>query len=186
MAEPMTRLTLVPHRQTLKSPINTVTAEICLDKSKAAQIRFVVTGGIGRLRLPAAAPSAHADNLWRETCFEAFIAPCAETNYFELNFSPSTQWAAYRFSSYRQGMDRAAECPAPEIAVKKSTIRFELRARIGLDWIKPPAPWKIGLSTILMDVSGEISYWALAHSAGKPDFHDRSSFVHVLNEKAGS
>ena len=35
----------------------------------------------------------------------------------------------------------------------------------------PPKPWSIGLSAIIEEEDGTISYWALAHPPGRPDFH---------------
>ena len=35
----------------------------------------------------------------------------------------------------------------------------------------PPKPWSLGLSAILEEADGTISYWALAHPPGRPDFH---------------
>ena len=38
----------------------------------------------------------------------------------------------------------------------------------------------MGLSAILEEQGGTISYWALAHPAGKPDFHDAACFAVAL------
>ena len=35
----------------------------------------------------------------------------------------------------------------------------------------PPRPWRVGMSAILEEEDGTISYWALAHPPGRPDFH---------------
>ena len=64
---------------------------------------FFVEAPPARLRLPAAAPPERTDGLWEATCFELFLLD-ANGGYFEFNFSPSGQWAAYRFDAYREGM----------------------------------------------------------------------------------
>jgi hypothetical protein len=58
--------------------------------------------------------ASRTDELWKQTCFEAFVGSPAEESYFEFNFSPSTQWAAYGFDSYRAGM-RDVDIEAPTI-----------------------------------------------------------------------
>src|SRR6185437_4877761 len=78
-------------------------------------LSYVVHGDIGALRLPAVTASKRSDELWRHTCFEAFVGTAAGAPYYELNFAPSTQWAAYRFGSYRDGMRVATEFSAPRI-----------------------------------------------------------------------
>jgi hypothetical protein len=37
--------------------------------------------------------------------------------------------------------------------------------------------WRLGLSAIIEEASGQRSYWALAHPPGKPDFHHPDSFA---------
>src|SRR5215510_4047227 len=61
-------------------------------------LSYVVHGDIGGLRLPPVTAAARGDELWRQTCFEAFVGTAAGAPYYEFNFAPSTRWAAYRFS----------------------------------------------------------------------------------------
>jgi hypothetical protein len=39
------------------------------------------------------------------------------------------------------------------------------------------APWRLGLSAVIEDTRGSLSYWALAHPPGKPDFHHADGFA---------
>src|SRR5271167_461912 len=65
---------------------------------------YEVTGAIGDLYLPAPISPTRADELWRRTCFEAFVRPRTGEAYVEFNFAPSRAWAAYGFSGYRAGL----------------------------------------------------------------------------------
>ena len=38
-------------------------------------------------------------------------------------------------------------------------------------------PLRLGLSAVIEDDSGKLSYWALKHPSGKPDFHHPDTFV---------
>jgi hypothetical protein len=35
----------------------------------------------------------------------------------------------------------------------------------------------VGLAAVIEDVSGDLSYWALAHLSDKPDFHHPDGFA---------
>jgi hypothetical protein len=37
-----------------------------------------------------------------------------------------------------------------------------------------------GIAAIIEDEHGTLSYWALAHAAGEPDFHDPATFTLAL------
>ncbi|MBI1251562.1 MAG: hypothetical protein GC189_08835 [Alphaproteobacteria bacterium] len=80
----------------------------------ALSLVYRVTGDIGAIAWPTVSPSLRTDELWKRTCFEAFLRADGGDAYIELNFSPSTQWAAYRFDGYRAGV-RAFDVAAPII-----------------------------------------------------------------------
>ena len=134
-------------------------------------VRFRLTGAIDRILLPAPARSARRDELWRHSCFELF-ARGAGPAYAEVNLAPSTEWAAYRFDDYRAGMASLA-MPDPEIAVSRAADVLELAARLHL----ADRPHAIGVSAVIEEADGRISYWALAHPPGAPDFHHPDCFA---------
>ncbi len=71
-------------------------------------LRYRVTGPVRSLRLPPTAALQRTDGLWRTTCFEVFVGRPGR-GYYEWNLSPSTQWAAYGFEAYREGMAAVLE-----------------------------------------------------------------------------
>src|SRR5262245_63050261 len=73
-------------------------------KAGAIVLRYVLDADLDKLRVPEVTTPARADGLWRHTCFEIFIRKPQSASYCELNFSPSGEWAAYRFAGYRSGM----------------------------------------------------------------------------------
>ena len=157
--------------------------EVAQARADRLVLSYVVTGNATNIRLPAFAVPARVDALWRHTCFEAFVGACGQTEYYEFNFAPSTQWAAYRFISYRTGMVAAAEIGTPLIEVQSAPDRFTLRATLDLGFLSAlprAARWRLGLSAVIEETSGDLSYWALAHPPGRPDFHHTACFVHEL------
>jgi hypothetical protein len=134
-------------------------------------LRYVARGSIADVAVPAPSASKRTDELWKHTCFEAFVRAPGGEAYREFNFSPSTQWAAYAFDGYRVGM-RALEA-TPHIEVRRDPQALELLAVLRLG----ARPWRLALSAVIEEVSGRRSYWALAHPPGKPDFHHADSFA---------
>lgn len=143
-------------------------------------LRYFVTGNPADLRMPSATMPARADELWRHSCFEAFVRAGPSTAYYEFNFAPSTQWAAYRFKGYRSEMSAARNIGSPRIEVRSEGGAYELRASLALDGL-PDLPgdavWRVGLSAVIEEVTGGMSCWALAHPPGKPDFHHSDCFA---------
>jgi hypothetical protein len=140
------------------------------------RLRYRLSGA-GGVALPSPGASERTDELWRHTCFEAFVRAEGREGYVEVNLSPSTQWAAYGFDGYRQGM-RPANVPPPRIEVRRGVGRFELDSRLelhgfGLDDLD----WRVGLCAVVEETGGGLSWWALKHPPGKPDFHHRDCFA---------
>src|SRR5580704_17567206 len=168
------RHTLRLHPDSRCAAATRIEVDIARPRPGSLILSYIVSGRIGDLRLPPVAAAARADELWRHTCFEAFVRPSAGPGYYEFNFSPSTQWAAYQFSGYRSGMRVATEIAAPRIEVRSRGESYTLQAALELD---PLSPWRLGLSAVLEETNGRKSYWALAHPPGKADFHHSDCFA---------
>lgn len=144
----------------------------------ALRAGFVLDGDLAQLKIPPRQQhSRRGENLWQHTCFEIFIARHGMPGYYEYNFSPSGEWAAYSFASYRAGGPLADDSLAPQLKINRSGDRLELDCLIGLDPLSlGGARLSIGLSAVIEDAQGSLSFWALHHPAQKPDFHHRDSF----------
>lgn len=143
-------------------------------------LRYHVEAVLNEIILPGPAGSIRQDGLWQSTCFEIFARRPDAAEYIELNFSPSSNWAAYHFDDYRLGMDEQAVATTPEIYLDASESHVALEAELVL-----PQPWgtveiEIALSAIIEETDGAKSYWALAHPPGAPDFHHPDCFAFML------
>lgn len=177
-------------RQALKlhpdSPCSAATdieVDVARPRAGCLVLCYFVTGKIGDLRMPPVMADARTDELWQHTCFEAFIGTSENAAYYEFNFAPSTQWAAYRFSSYRSGKHVATKISAPRIEVQSRPEYYTLQAALELDrlpGLPRDAVWRLALSAVIEEVSGRQSYWALAHPPGKADFHHSDCFAYEL------
>jgi hypothetical protein len=112
------------------------------------------------------------DGLWQTTCFEIFFQRIDGT-YIELNFSPSSQWAAYQFESYREGM-APLDIDPPSILYLTDDGQPYISITVDL----PDAlNGTLAVSAIIEETNGTKSYWALRHPPGKPDFHHPDCFA---------
>ena len=138
------------------------------------RLRYRAEGALAGLLIPQPASQSRTDGLWQHTCFEAFLRVGGDDGYSEYNLAPSTEWAAYAFTSYRNEMRIIADASL-SIDVTRSDAVLELVAEI--HDLPPDAPWQLALSAVMEETSGRRSYWALAHPKGKPDFHHSDCFA---------
>jgi hypothetical protein len=177
------RQALALHPDSRCAAVTRIEVEAARPRPRALLLRYLVTGAIRDIRLPPAAAPARVDGLWRSTCFEAFLRAPPSEAYCEFNFAPSTEWAAYRFDSYREGMRAEGGIAAPRLEIEASGERLSLSASLdlaGVPDLPGDAAWRLGLSAVIEEADGRKSYWALAHPPGRPDFHRADCFLHEL------
>jgi hypothetical protein len=160
--------------------VASIDVQIAHPRAGVLELSYIVAGQMSNIGMPAAAANVRSDGLWRHTCFEAFIHASPNAGYYELNFSPSGQWAAYQFSSYRRGMRAANEITKVPIEMRSGPDSCALQTSLSLDQFRDlprDRSWRLGLSAVIEDATGKVSYWALVHPPGKPDFHHADSFA---------
>jgi hypothetical protein len=178
---------LLPHPSTPDEALSSITVEVDSPTSDLLVLYYRVTGDIDRIALPAQASSKAQDQLWKHTCFEAFISLPDSEGYLEFNFSPSSQWAAYRFADYRQGVHPVNLTPPPRVICRRREGELDIDVDLNLqsipeltDAIRNGRELRLAVSAVIENDQGQICYWALAHPPGKPDFHHRDGFALVL------
>ena len=148
--------------------------------SDELHMKYFLNGDIPQIRIPLASTPCIGTQLWQHTCFEAFIAAPGEPGYYEFNFSPSRDWAAYRFDDYRTNMSVATLQGAPRLEVHGGDERLELTARVplaGLALLAGEPQLRLALAAVSEAAGGRLTYWAVQHAPGKPDFHHPDGFV---------
>lgn len=177
---PVYTAALTPHPETSSEAVHGIEVRVSwlqTGQDGALVLTYTLTGDCAKLRIPPPRSPARVDGLWRHTCFEAFIAIPGDSAYRECNFSPSGEWAGYRFRGYRNRVTLVEEDPAPQLAMRGTEQSLELDVRVLLS---PPftiQPLRLALSAVIEDRLGVLSYWALRHPPGKPDFHHAEAFV---------
>src|SRR6202047_5057171 len=174
---------LVAHPDTSHHPVSGIAVEVRLASAATLVCNYSLHGDVGRVRVSGAGAGHRSDGLWQHTCFEAFVAAPGVAGYYEFNFSPTLDWAAYQFTDYRDGMAPANLTHAPGLQVRRSSDQFELTATVHLGGLTPlcDAPaLRLALAAVIEDHRGGLSYWALEHPPGEPDFHHPDSFPLAL------
>lgn len=148
-------------------------------RSNTLLIDYRLLGRLAELSIaPPAATPARKNELWQETCFELFLACRDFPSYWEFNLSPAGHWNVYRFSSYRQEMKEEDAFERLSFSVRSEpealliALELDLGAIIGAERVV-----EAGVSAVIKQKGGEISYWALAHRGPKADFHRRDGFI---------
>ncbi|MBS0385222.1 MAG: DOMON-like domain-containing protein [Proteobacteria bacterium] len=173
------RVSLTPHPDTPCAAVTRLSVDVVRDRRGRLILSYVGEIASETLLLPTPVAPDRTDGLWRHTCFEMFVR-ISDQAYVEVNLSPSTQWAAYIFDDYREGMS-VLEIMTPRIMTTGGRPpRYELRASVDLSSIPALAAaksWQLALTAVIEETDGAKSYWALKHPPGKPDFHHVDGFA---------
>jgi hypothetical protein len=182
---------LTAHVATQSAAIQSLSARITVTEPHLLTVHFCLQADMARIRASdETAVPGRADGLWKHTCFEAFLRPGDSRGYYEFNFSPAKQWAAYHFDAYREGMTavqffnepagNAAFRNGPQIRVRTESGRLDLEATVPLPLSvtagAAPAA-RLAVTAVVEEDNGSLSYWSARHPPGKPDFHHPDSFA---------
>ena len=148
-------------------------------RSNTLALRYSLLGPLAELLIPAMAKiPARKNKLWKETCFELFLAVRRSPTYWEFNLSPAGHWNVYRFAAYRHGMKEEKVFTSMDFTVQRQSESLLLDVEVNLDEIiQEKQSLEIGLSAVIALRGGELTYWALTHGGKQADFHRRDSFV---------
>jgi hypothetical protein len=171
---------LLAHPSTPNDAVRSLGVYLRAEEPGVLVFEYSLDADMSRVRVPLSGAGARADALWKHTCFEAFVAPADAPGYHEFNFSPSLDWAIYRFSTYREGMSPAEMVRGPEISVRQGAEGLELQSSVRLEHLadlRDARRLRIALAAVIEDENGRLSYWGLRHPPGKPDFHHPNGFA---------
>jgi hypothetical protein len=188
--DPVHTVTLNCHPETPTDAVRGIAARVSRTPGAELAVSYILDGDLDRLRVPAPRAPRSVSRLWEHTCCEIFIARKGLPAYYEFNLSPSGEWMAYAFDGYRsrRAGELHTEGLAPEVAVRGTASLLELDAVIRLDrlpTVHSNAPLSLALSAVIEDSDGALSYWALRHPPGKPDFHHPAAFALHLEKAVG-
>ena len=169
---------LEPHPAHRPLAISAISARIIGMDETWLRVRWRIESA-QQLVVPPFAGKGRADELWRTTCFELFLQPEGGAAYVEFNLSPSERWAAYDFASWREGRADRPMPREPECTLRQGDTMAVFDAAIPRGGV-PEGDCAMAFGAVIEEQGGVISYWALAHPEGKPDFHVAACFTSRL------
>ena len=183
----MPSLSLICYPSAPDTSVRRIAVRVRRMRGGTLALAYRIEGDAERVRWPPPRPPRRADELWRHTCCELFLAERGRAGYHEFNFAPSTEWAIYRFQAYREGMAVVENAGRLRVASRVRADRLELTAAIDLGALSPRltgADLRLAVSAVIEAADGRCSYWALRHPPGRPDFHHPDGFALALDRLA--
>jgi hypothetical protein len=180
---PLHRIFLSAHPTTQSESIQRLDVQLSLQSPRLVTLIYTLRADMSRIRVGTEVAPGPADGLWKHTCFEVFMQPGESRGYYEFNFSPTKQWAVYRFDAYREGMTPMDLATPPDISTRKSDDCLELHATFALPFSADAGAarrTKLALAAVVEEESGRLCYWSGRHPQGKPDFHHSDGFAFEL------
>src|SRR5579863_6076666 len=147
-------IVLTVHPSTPNDAVRSLGVRLRAEKPDILVFHYSLAADMSRVRVPALGVGGPADALWKHTCFEAFVAAADAPGYHEFNFSPSHDWAIYRFSAYREGMAPVEVGRAPDISVRRGEDGLELQSAVRLGHmadLRDARQLRIALAAVIED-----------------------------------
>lgn len=166
---------LVSHREASNLRVTTT---VHLNQ-KSIALSFLIKGELEGYSFPPEAKQRRANELWKATCFELFLANSKHEAYYELNFSSSFSWNFYRLSAYRAELEEMALLSSPKIEIMRKEdevqVFFELALEAGF-----LAQFDLyNVAVVLLKKENERGFWSLKEMREAPDFHCRENFLEI-------
>jgi hypothetical protein len=180
---PTHQIFLSPHPSAPCESVQRLDVRLSFQNPAVVTLCYTLRGDMSRIRVGTEGAPGSADGLWKHTCFEAFMRPGESSGYYEFNFSPTRQWAVYRFDSYREGMTSMDLANPPVISTKRAPDSLELQVAVPLPFNADSGAarrTKLALAAVIEEESGRLCYWSGRHPQGKPDFHHPDGFAFEL------
>ena len=176
---------LLAHPTSPKAPVTHLQASVHLDDDGEICVAYDLAGELEKITWPTPSAMQFQEGLWQTTCFELFLGIPSEPAYLEFNFAPSRAWCAYAFKAYRGPPSRLETVTVAQFDFTRDVAEASLQAKFSLPSAVPikAEDCHAGLSAVIEHADGDLSYWALAHAAPRPDFHNRQGFRRPLQHR---
>ena len=173
----MAKLSLIPYEKTL-APGITIDCELN-STAESLFISYKLQGSLPEIDLGVGHPKhARVIKLWEKSCFELFIKT-EKNQYMEFNFSPDFEWNAFYFEKKGDPLKEFEKMNSVKMDILLSLEVFHLIVEI--DKKKFPEGFfqgelTAGVTSVIKNKKGGLSYWALSHADTRPNFHHFDSF----------
>lgn len=170
---------LVPFKVSSQSSKIKIFAEAFKANSELS-INFIIEDKSKIILLTDEQQGVRKNELWKSTCFEAFLGPAGSEDYFELNLATGGSWNFYNFDSYRNPSEAREEKRVTKIGFKKINEDHgitRLEVIVPIQSLNLKGRLELSLNSVIEFKNKEKAYFAIKHVSDKPDFHQRDSFI---------
>ena len=144
------------------------------------KVNYEIRADVSQYNFLKKTKQQRVDELWRDSCFEIFIANRSSDEYYEINTSPSTEWNAYHFKSYKEKMNKSYIFSMPSIKNQQLANRYNFSFEMSFQEGIFEKELLINLAVILLDREGVRHFYSINRRKGSPDFHDRDLYM-IIN-----
>lgn len=148
-------------------------------QSNRIELRFVIKGGLDEYLFPQKSKQIRANELWKATCFELFLANGQKEDYYELNFSSSLAWNFYYLSAYRAEVQEVELLSEPKIETHIKEDAFQISFELEVEACLLEQFDIYNVTSILLTQENERTFWSEKHLTVVPDFHHRDNFLEI-------
>jgi hypothetical protein len=175
----MAKFSLIPFAEAT-APDITIEAELNHNE-ESVYISYRIKHGTPLIDLGSSTPNkSRVLKLWEKTCFELFIKN-EKDQYIEFNFSPNFEWNCFYFEKSGEVLKEWERMPMPVTDILLSSEHFFLFVDIKKEFFPKgfftrDSKLSAGITSVIKEKSKAMSYWALAHTDTRPNFHHFDSF----------
>ena len=129
--------------------VSAVTARVDRFSEDLLILYYEIVGDIDQLRCRRSGAPHTPTDCGNTPASKLFVRPEGARNYVELNFSPSSEWAVYRFDDYRRGMTPVEPPHAPKIICRRREDRLEADVDVHCSGLVPREDLQLALAVVL-------------------------------------
>ena len=146
-------------------------------KEHKVELSFIIKGALAEYIFSKKVEHKRANELWKATCFELFLANSKKEVYYELNFSSSLAWNFYYLESYRADVVEVTNVFSPQIEVHTTNNSFKTSIELEFENIEEFDLCNV--ACIVLNKNKERTFWSMKHQNSVADFHDRENFFKI-------
>ena len=148
----------------------TIESTLTFDSNKIF-LHFKITGILKNYQFPKRDKFKRADELWKATCFELFLANSKIQSYYEINISPTLHWNIYRLAKYRAEPKELMVSNEPLIELREDKKHYEIDFELECKELDLAEFDQYNLAVILLNRENEREFWTVNPVGESPDFH---------------
>ncbi len=176
----MAKFSLIPYDKTTAPAIH-INGELN-QNDQSLFLSFSIKKGLPLIDLGSSTPNKERlVKLWEKTCFEFFLKN-EHGEYVEFNFSPNFEWNCFYFPKKGDPLKEWELMSRPNTEILLSLDHYFIVVELRKELFPPgffdqKTELKAGMTSVIKDKKGALSYWALTHSDSRPNFHHFDSFT---------